>query len=315
MGFTFQSLLEGAGAPAPAFSSHWAPTAAGRVHFLDEGPMDGAPPDPQQTLLFVHGNPTWCFHWRGLIEAFRGRYRCVAPDHLGCGLSDAPAGGQTLAQRTATLVELIDHLDLQRVTLVAQDWGGAIGLGALFERPQRFQGVVLFNTGAFPPPRTPWRIAACKAPVVGRLALQGLNLFSLAAVRMTTHRGPLPRGVARGYLAPYRSWSRRRAVADFVADIPWRASHPTYRTLSELERRLPSLSALPSALVWGMRDWCFTPACLERFERAWPQAQVTRLADAGHWVVEDAPDECRRAVDHLLGAPTLRGDGVGAGRA
>ena len=80
----------------------------------------------------------------------------------------------------------------------------------------------------------------------------------------------------------------------FVHDIPSGPQHPTWQTLAEIERGLPTLADRPALLIWGMRDWCFRPDCLERFERAWPQAEVHRLADVGHWVVEDAPDEAAR---------------------
>src|SRR5436190_8973840 len=68
------------------FGSNWFDLPGGRMHYLDEGPL--TPNNAAPTLLFVHGNPTWSFHWRRLIAALRPNYRCVAPDHLCCGLSD-----------------------------------------------------------------------------------------------------------------------------------------------------------------------------------------------------------------------------------
>ncbi len=204
------------------------------------------------------------------------------------GLSQMPAEPQRLADHIENVVQLVDSLDLRNVTLVAQDWGGAIGLGAVLERQERFNRVVLFNTGAFPPPFIPKRIDVCRTPGLGRLALQGGNAFSRAALRMTLFRSQgLAPDVAAAYLAPYSSWSKRRGVYDFVADIPRSKSHPTWATLESIERRLPELAGWPISLVWGMRDWCFTPACLDRFLLAWPNAEAHRLQDVGHWVVED----------------------------
>lgn len=267
------------------FASHWLETAEGRVHYIDEGPRE-APP-----LLFVHGNPTWSFHWRRLIASLRETHRCVAIDHLGCGLSEKPQRGFRLADRIAHLGQLIDRLDLQRVTLVAQDWGGAIGLGAMLDRQERLERVLLYNTGAWPPSKVPARIAVCKTPLLGKLALQGGNLFSLAALRMTMSRRRLDAATAAGYLAPYDSWAHRRAVYEFVADIPRGPNHPTWGTLQAIERRLPELAGLPIRLVWGMQDWCFAPYCLDRFLGYWPDAEAFRLDDVGHWVPEDAPEE------------------------
>lgn len=265
------------------------------MHYVDTGG------DKSRTLLFVHGNPTWSFHWRRLIAAFGGKYRCVAVDHLGCGLSDLQPRPLRLADHIENLVQVIESLDLKRVTLVAQDWGGAIGLGALLRRLERFERIVLFNTGAFRPWFIPWRIRVCRTPVLGKLAVQGLNLFSRAALRMTLNRKRrLEPEVAEGYLAPYNSWSRRAAVYQFVKDIPLSDRHPTWRMLGEIEDALPTLADMPSLLVWGMRDWCFTPECLERFVAVWPRAEVHAIADVGHWVVEDAPDDAERIVAGFL---------------
>ncbi|MEQ8848449.1 alpha/beta fold hydrolase [Botrimarina sp.] len=280
------------------FASRWLQLEQGAMHYVDESPARNS----AGVVLFVHGNPTWSFHWRRLIAAAQHERRCVAVDHLGCGLSDKPARPFRLADRIEHLGRLVDELDLRDVTLVAQDWGGAIGLGAMLQRKDRLSALMLLNTGAWPPRRAPRRIAVCRTPVLGRLALQGGNLFSLAALRMTTEK-PLDSAVRSGYLAPYNSWSNRRAVFEFVNDIPTGPSHPTWRTLAQIERRLPELAGLPIRLVWGMRDWCFDRACLERFCEIWaaaPDLRVRRLERAGHWVAEDAPEVCAAELTSLI---------------
>ena len=188
-----------------AFESHWLNLPDGRLHYLDEGPRGG------ETLLFVHGNPTLSFHWRRLIAALSPTHRCVAIDHMGCGLSDKPQRGYRLADRIRHLGRLVDELDLRHVTLVAQDWGGAIGLGAMLDRQERLDRILLYNTGAWPPTSIPARINVCKTPYLGKLALQGGNLFSLTALRMTMSRRKLDPVAEAGYLAPYDTWRNRRA--------------------------------------------------------------------------------------------------------
>jgi haloalkane dehalogenase len=278
------------------FESHWIDLNGRRMHYLDERPKA-----VDQTLLFVHGNPTWSFHWRRLIARLRDEYRCVAPDHLGCGLSDLQPHPLRLAEHITNLRRLVEALDLSRVTLVAQDWGGAIGLGVLLEERPRFEQIVLFNTGAFRPWFIPFRIRVCRWPLVGRLAVQGGNVFSRAALRMTLSRKRrLEPAVAAGYLAPYDNWQRRAAVYQFVRDIPLTPTHPTWATLGGIEDRLPDLAGMPALLVWGERDWCFTTECLDRFSEAWPAAKVVRLPDVGHWVLEDAPEDAERAVVDFL---------------
>jgi len=280
------------------FASHWIDLDGARLHYVDQGPPSAV--EPLATILFVHGNPTWSFHWRRLIAAHSDHSRCVAVDHLGCGLSDLQPRPLRLADHIANLTRLVNELELQRVTLVAQDWGGAIGLGTLLAVRARFDRIVLLNTGAFRPWFIPWRIRVCRTPIVGRVALQGLNLFSRAALRMTMNRRRLAPAEAAGYLAPYHSWARRAAVYQFVRDIPASPRHPTWQTLAQIEERLPELAGMPSLLVWGARDWCFTTQCLDRFAAVWPSAEVCRLEDAGHWVVEDAPDEVLSAVTAFL---------------
>jgi pimeloyl-ACP methyl ester carboxylesterase len=264
------------------FSSHFFALGPHRLHYLDEGA--GEP------LLFVHGNPTWSFYWRNLILGLRDRFRCIAVDHIGCGLSDKPQDyNYTLAQRIDDLSRLVEHLDLKGATLVAHDWGGSIGLGAVERLPSRFARIVLFNTGAFPPPYVPWRIAACRTPLVGTGALRGLNAFARAALSMATEKPErMMTDVRAGLLAPYDSWANRVAIDRFVRDIPFSPRHPTWQTLERIEAGLLALAGRPIQLIWGMRDWCFRPECLDRFLQHWPGAEVHRLADCGHYVVEDA---------------------------
>jgi haloalkane dehalogenase len=290
------------------FASHWADVPGGRMHYLDEGPTTEADGESRPVLLFVHGNPTWSFHWRRLITDLRSTHRCLAVDHIGCGLSEKPARFFRLDEHIDNLCSLVNQLSLSRITLVAQDWGGAIGLGAMLRQPALLERIILFNTGAFPPRYIPWRIGICRGPVIGRLAVQGANLFSLAALRMTLARHErLEPAVAAGYLAPYDSWSNRRAVYGFVRDIPTSPNERTHLKLHEIDEGLPIFADLPIALIWGMRDWCFRPDCLARFLERWPSAEAHRLADVGHWVAEDAPDESLALVKRALGMTNVAG--------
>jgi len=262
------------------FASHEIRCQTWRYHYVDEG--DGP------TLLMVHGNPTWSFYWRHLICAWRERYRVIAVDHLGCGLSDQPQDyPYSLQNHTANLLQLVDELDLREITLFAHDWGGAIGLGAAVARPDRFRRFVLFNTAAFAPPYIPWRIRSCRLPIVGEWAVRRLNLFARAATRMAVQH-PLTTEVKAGLLAPYHDWESRVAIHRFVTDIPGSSRHPTWGVLEKLERDLATLADRPTQIIWGMRDWCFRAECLERLCNGFPTAKVHTLDDVGHYVVEEA---------------------------
>jgi pimeloyl-ACP methyl ester carboxylesterase len=265
-----------------------------RFHYVDEGQGD--------VLLMVHGNPTWSFYWRDLIRALSPRYRIVAVDHIGCGLSDKPRNySYRLAQHIDNLTQFVEQLDLKDVTLLAHDWGGAIGLGAALAQPQRYARFVLFNTAAFRSKHMPWPIRVCRTPVLGRWAVQGLNAFALGALRMAvSHHQRMTPEVRAGLVAPYDSWDHRQAIYRFVVDIPMTSRHPSYATLRQIEERLPLLEPHPWLLIWGMRDWCFTPEFLDRFLTFFPRAEVHRLADAGHYVVEDAHERIVPILEEFL---------------
>lgn len=270
-----------------------------RQHFIDQNLNSGV---ARQPILMVHGNPTWSFYWRRLIRQLEPNHRVIAVDHLGCGLSDKPVDyDYCLKQHIDNLVALIDSLDLNNVTLMAHDWGGAIGLGTLLARKNRFRRIILFNTGAFPPPYIPLRIRVCRWPIVGKIGVQGFNLFARAATVMATEqKGGLPKSVSEGLLYPYDNWEHRVAIYRFVKDIPLSPKHRTWSVLQEIEAGLVSLHDWPKMLVWGMKDWCFRPECLRRFQSHWPNATVHELKNAGHYVIEDAPAEVAQFVDQFL---------------
>ncbi len=281
------------------FKSNFHQIGDHRLHYVDEGDSTGRP------VVMVHGNPTWSFYYRNLISALgepMSGFRPIAIDHIGCGLSDKPQDfDYCLESHVENVCSLVESLDLNNVTLVAHDWGGAIGLGALLKMRSRFERIVLFNTAAFPPPYIPFRIRVCRWPIVGQLGLQGFNLFAKMAISMATERRDgLPKDVADGLLAPYNSWANRVATHRFVKDIPLSKSHKTWQPLEEIERQLPELKDLPIKLIWGMKDWCFRPECLERLAAVWPNADVHRFESGGHYIVEDEPEEIVNLVADFL---------------
>lgn len=281
------------------FESHGLNIDGVRYHYIDEGGGDRTSSAP---LLFVHGNPTWSFAWRNLIKQISPQHRCIAVDHVGCGLSDKPQHySYTLRQHVDNLVRLIDHLDLERVTLVGHDWGGCIGMGAAARRSDRFARFILMNTAAFRSRRIPFRIAVCRWPLLGALGVRGMNLFSRAALHMAIAPGThLSKAVRAGYLAPYDSWRNRIGVHQFVQDIPLRPDHRSYETLLGIESALSNFRNRPILFVWGMQDWCFTPAFLDEWLERFSEAQVRRLPNASHYLFEDAPEECAARIREFI---------------
>jgi haloalkane dehalogenase len=278
------------------FTSHRIDIEGRSLHYLDEGPRD-APP-----LLLLHGNPTWSFFWREVIRELRAERRVVAPDHLGCGLSDKPQRWPyRLAGHIDNIEHLVEKLDLHDLTLGVHDWGGAIGMGFAARHAERIRRIIVLNTAAFRSEKLPLRIAACRLPGLGALGVRGLNGFTWAATFMATERG-LQGAVRDGYLAPYRSWHDRVAVLRFVQDIPMDESHPSWATLLGIEEALPRFRDRPMLIIWGERDWVFTPAFREEWQRRFPDAETHPIADAGHYVLEDAAERALPLIKAFVGA-------------
>ncbi len=275
------------------FASHWFEAPGGRMHFVDEGPAS-APP-----LLLLHGNPTWSFYFRRLVRAFSKDFRCVAPDHIGCGLSDKPREWRyDLEGHVENLERLVLDLDLRGITLVLHDWGGAIGLGFARRHPERIARLVVMNTAAFPG-KAPLRLRVCRAPGVGPFLVKRLNAFAGLAPRLAVAK-PLDRAAKHGLQLPYRRAEDRIAIARFVQDIPLSPRHRSWKELEAIERALPRFAELPICIVWGERDFVFTPRFREEWQKRFPRAEVHPLEDAGHWLLEDAPREVEAILRSFL---------------
>jgi cis-3-alkyl-4-acyloxetan-2-one decarboxylase len=277
-----------------------------RYHYLDEG--EGEP------VVMVHGNPTWSFYYRRLVEGLRSSYRTIVPDHIGCGLSDKPDDSRydyTLESRIADLEALVEHLGLDGgLTLVVHDWGGAVGLGYATRHPEQVARLVVLNTAAFHLPRTktfPWPLWLCRDTPVGAYLVRGVNAFCRGTARVGCTRRPLPRDVRDAYCAPYDSWEHRIAVLRFVQDIPLRPGDRSYDLVTRMQNELPRLAGVPTLIGWGMKDFVFDHHFLAEWVRRFPGAEVHRFARAGHYVLEDEGEQIVPLVRAFLSAhPVLR---------
>jgi cis-3-alkyl-4-acyloxetan-2-one decarboxylase len=265
------------------------------MSYLDEGPRG------DEAVLMLHGNPTWSFYYRDLVRALSPGLRCIAPDHVGMGLSEKPGGyDYSLASRISDIEALVESLGLRRIHLVLHDWGGPIGLGLAVRNPGRVGRIVIQNTAAFPSARIPRRIALCRAPVIGEFIVRGLNGFAEPATWMAMASRRLAWDERRGYLYPYDSWANRIGVHRFVRDIPLEPSHPSRAALEEVAAGLPRLSGHAKMILWGGRDFCFDDSFLSRWREIYPDARVDRLERAGHYVLEDAGADARSRIADFL---------------
>ncbi len=273
-------------------------TRGHRMHYVDEG--------SGPVLVCLHGNPTWGFLFRNLIAALRDDFRVIVPDHVGCGLSEQPGDVCFRAgDRIGHLEDLLAELGIGRFSLVMHDWGGPLGTGLAVRRPADVERLVYFNTTLAEMALLPGMIRRAAAPVIGRLLTQDTMQF----LKLLTSFGvvqAMPEEVRRAYLRPYRTRAGRRAIWGFVQDIPFSPSHPTAPLMDDMVARLPALADTPVKIIWGMKDPCFHPGILRQVAARFPQADVVRVPDASHLVLEDAPGQSIAAVREFLGpAPVV----------
>jgi haloalkane dehalogenase len=267
------------------FDSHYADVAGARVHYLDEG--TGRP------LLLLHGNPTWSFLYREIIAGLRDRYRCIAVDYPGFGLSSAPPGyGYTPAEHAGVLEQLVVRLDVSDVTMMVQDWGGPIGFAVATRHAQRFAAFVIGNTWAWPKsdPGTQLFSRLLGGPI-GRRLIANRNFFVEKALPGGVNRVTLPEAVMNAYRGPFPTPASRRPTAIFPKEIL--DSRPF---LADIERALPQLSDRPALLVWPTKDVAFRDRERRRWEQLFPDHKTVLLEGAGHYIQEDAADEIVAAI-------------------
>lgn len=281
------------------FASHYFDRGGLKLHYLDEG--TGEP------VVMLHGNPTWSYYYRNLVASLRDRFRCIVPDHIGCGFSDKPQPPRydySLASRVDDLTALLDHLGLHKnVSLVMHDWGGMIGMAWAARHVPAVRRLVLMNTAAFRMPkskRMPFRLWVARNTRLGTWLIRSRNLFCRHAANVCVKRQPLPPDVRDWYLRPYDSWDNRVAVLKFVQTIPLKPTDSGYEIIEETEAALPKLARTPTLICWGMKDFVFSPEFLEEWQRLMPHAEVHRFDDAGHYILEDAAQEVIPLIDRFL---------------
>jgi pimeloyl-ACP methyl ester carboxylesterase len=263
----------------------------GNLHYIDEG--------SGEVLLFVHGTPDWSFGFRHLIKGFRERYRCVAIDHLGFGLSDKPRHADyRVAAHAQRLQAFIEHLGLKDVTLVLTDFGGSIGLQHALQHPVNVKRILLYNTWMWPLNDDkrfagPARFARSW---FGRLLYLRFG-FSVNVMMPAGYgdRKKLTRTLHAFYkraLPDARSRIGTYALAKEILDAGafW----------AEQWQQVGRLGPIRTMIAWGMKDRFFPADVLERWQQALPHATVRRITSAGHFVHEEAAEELGRALQELL---------------
>ncbi|MDC0358346.1 fatty acid CoA ligase family protein [Oligoflexia bacterium] len=274
------------------YPSHFATVSGFKMHYLDEG--------AGSVVLLLHGNPTWCFYYRNLIAKLKTHFRVIVPDYLGCGLSDHPPHVHFRStDRIEHLQEFLDQLKLKQFSLVMHDWGGPIGTGLAVRDVDKIEKLVYLNTTLTETEALPGIIKMAAAPVIGKL----LTKYSKRFLKITTKLGvckKLSKEVCKGYYFPYRTAARRTAIWDFVDDIPFDSTHPSYAEMLNLAEQLPTLGEKPVQIIWGLKDRCFHREMLNKVASHFPNANILEIPQASHLVLEDAPELVGNTIDDFL---------------
>ena len=276
-------------------------TVAGghQLHVIDEG--QGRP------VVMLHGNPSWAFYYRNLAEALSPSLRVIIPDHIGMGRSDKPDDSRytyTLESRVKDLENVLDQLGITNdITLVVHDWGGMIGSTFATRHPGRIARMVVLNTAGFGLPKEkpfPWPLWLSRKTPVSSLFVRGFNGFVKGTAWIGTKQNRMSRDVKQAYLWPYDTWANRRAVHRFVQDIPLTTTDRAWPVLQEVESRLHLLADKPMFIAFGLKDLVFDKHFLKGWTDRFPQAEVQRYPNAGHYVLEDVGTELIPQIRNFL---------------
>ncbi len=296
------------------YEPRWFASPDGDLHYVDEGPSDGRP------VVLVHGNPTWGYLYREFIPALADAgHRVIVPDHLGFGRSGKPAsaGLYGVSRHAWRLESLLESLDLDGAVLVPHDWGGPISLRWAGRHFDRVAGLFLLNTlahglGAETLPEGRERLSLpaplhlFRTPGVGELLVQGLDAFKPLMFRLAIERPErLTPSNRRAYREVHSGWSERAGMLAFARQLPSRGAGEVNAMNLETEALLARhFRTKPARIVWGEKDRVLPAGLVDSaWLRTLPEAEVTRIPEAGHFLQEDAPElvvpELTRFVESL----------------
>ncbi len=273
------------------FKSHYLELDMGKMHYVDEG--------RGETIVMVHGNPTWSFVYRHLINGLSRNYQCIAMDHIGFGLSDKPEWWYYYPEDHAkNLNALIDRLDLKDVTLIVQDWGGPIGLSYAVSRPENVKRLIILNTWMWSVKGDPHyeRFSKLMGGAVGRFLIRHFNFFVRVVMKKAMgDPSRLTAPIHQHYLKALERPEERKGCWTFPKQIidssVW---------LDSLWSQREKIKVKPALILWGMKDIAFREQELNRWVSLFPDSKVIRFTDAGHFVQEEKGNEMCKVIGKFL---------------
>jgi pimeloyl-ACP methyl ester carboxylesterase len=268
------------------------------LHYIDEG--KGA------VLLFVHGTPSWSFDFRHLIKKLSKRYRCIAIDHIGFGLSDKPEQyDYSTINHGKTLEAFVRYLSLREITLIVHDFGGPIGFYFAINNPQLVRNYVVFNSWLWSSASDPEFMKlskVLKSPLLPFLYLY-LNFSPRFLLPLSFAKNKPIAKILRHYTRPFSKRSERYGALAFakslVHDQEW------FESLWNGKGEIASSAVL---FIWGVRDKFVTPDYLEKFESGFGNSETILLKECGHFPQEEEPDVVAEAIRSFVEKSLIEND-------
>jgi haloalkane dehalogenase len=273
------------------FKSKFLKLDMGKLHYIDEGSGD--------PIVMVHGNPVWSFLYRHLIKGLSKKYRCIAPDHIGFGLSDKPEVWSYLPEEHAkNLNILIERLDLKDITLIVQDWGGPIGLSYAIGRPENVKRIIIMNTWMWSVKGDPYyeRFSNFMGGAVGRFLIKRFNFFVRVIMKKAMgDKSKLPRSIHQQYLKPLGIPVERKGCWVFPKQIIASSSW-----LSNLWLQKGKIKDKKALILWGMKDIAFREQELNKWADLFSDSKIIRFDNVGHFVQEEKGSELCPIIENFL---------------
>lgn len=274
------------------FAHNYLTLDGAQLHYIDEG--------KGEVLLFVHGTPSWSFEFRNVIKHLSKKYRCIALDHIGFGLSDKPAGyDYSIQNHTATLLKLINHLQLNQFSMLVHDFGGIIGLAAAEQIPDKISKLIILNTWCRSIQNEP-EYKKMKGILGSPLMPFLYRYFNFSAKYILPaafgERSRLTPEVHQQYLKPFGNASERNGTVAFAKSLL--RDQQYYESIGKM---LPVLKNKPVLIIWGMKDAFITEKHLLWMQEQFPAAEVVKYEDAGHFVLEEKSVVAGPVIEAFLG--------------
>jgi haloalkane dehalogenase len=262
------------------FPSNFIKVNGNNLHYIEEG--------QGETILFIHGTPSWSFDYRNVIKQLGHSFRCIAIDHMGFGLSDKPEHyDYSTINHSNTLKYFIETKQLTNITLVVHDFGGPIALNYAIRFPEKIKRVVILNSWLWSSKEDPDYIKfskILKSPLLPFL-YRYLNFSPKFLLPQSFGDKKLPKHLLSQYTQPFANSKQRNGTLAFakslLSDQEW---------FESLWQKRDAIKAIPALFIWGMKDAFVKPAYLEKFATAFDKKEMVKLESCGHFPQEEQPE-------------------------